>query len=154
MTIIPSLWFNSEAKEAAHFYVSVFKNSKILDVSLYSAENPSEKPKGSVMAVTFELNGQKFNALNGGPYFKITEAVSFIVECESQEEVDYYWEKLSAVPEAEMCGWVKDQFGVSWQIVPAILPVLLNDPDPLKAQRVMEKMLQMKKLDVAALLSA
>ena len=149
--ITPNLWFDNEAEEAAKFYVSIFDNSKILDISYYSADTPSNKPKGSVLTVSFELAGQKFLALNGGPFFKFNEAVSFIVDCGSQKEVDYYWSKLSAVPESEQCGWLKDKFGVSWQIIPKQLTELMNDPDPAKARRVTEAMLQMKKIDIQKL---
>lgn len=142
--IIPFLWFDNQAEEAAHFYTSIFKNSKIGTVSRYG-------PEGSVMTISFQLDGQEFTALNGGPEFNFTEAISFFVHCEDQAEVDELWDKLSAVPEAEMCGWLKDKYGVSWQIVPTILMELLNDPDPVKAQKVTQAMLQMKKIDIQKL---
>jgi len=151
--ITPCLWFDKEAEEAAQFYTSVFKNSKIGTIARYdkASAKVSGQPEGSVLTVEFELDGQKFLALNGGPVFKFNEAVSFIVDCDTQEEVDYYWEKLSAVPESEQCGWLKDKYGLSWQVVPKRLEELLNDPDSAKASRAMEAMLQMKKLDIAAL---
>ena len=151
--ITPNLWFDSQAEEAAKFYTSVFKNSKIINTSRYGDEGQEvtgQKP-GTVMTVEFELDGQRFVALNGGPLFTFSEAISFIVDCETQEEVDMYWEKLSAVPEAEQCGWIKDKFGVSWQIIPRQLNELLGDPDPEKAGRVMNAMLKMKKIDIAEL---
>lgn len=151
--IYPCLWFDSQAEEAAKFYTSVFKNSKILESSHYdkASAEVSGQPEGSILTVVFELEGKKFMALNGGPAFKFSEAVSFVVDCKDQAEVDYYWEKLSAVSESEQCGWCKDKFGVSWQIVPVRLNELLSDPDPTKAQAAMAAMLEMKKLDVAAL---
>ena len=134
--ISPFLWFNHQAEEAANFYVSVFKNSKIKDIARYgdAGGGVSGRAKGSVMTVSFELAGQEFTALNGGPHFKFTEAVSFVVDCTSQEEVDAYWEKLSAGgdPKSQQCGWLKDKFGLSWQIVPSILPELLQSKDPKK----------------------
>ena len=156
--ISPFLWFDHQAEEAANFYVSVFKNSKIKDVARYgdAGAGVSGRAKGSVMTVSFELAGQEFTALNGGPHFKFTEAVSFVVDCASQEEVDAYWEKLSAGgdPKSQQCGWLKDKFGLSWQIVPSILPELLQSDDPKKAEQVMQAMLQMKKIDIAALKKA
>ena len=154
-TISPCLWYDHEAEDAAKFYITIFKNSKITSVSRYGEagqEIHGQKP-GSVMTVVFELNGQPFTALNGGPVFKFTEAVSFQIECETQEEVDYYWERLTAGgdPEAQQCGWLKDKFGLSWQVTPKILPKLLTDPDTSKSQRAMQAMLQMKKLDIAGL---
>ena len=145
--ISPCLWFDSQAEEAANFYVSVFKNSKIVRTMHYDAASAevSGQPEGSVLTVSFQLDGQDFTALNGGPVFKFTEAISFIVECDDQAELDGYWEKLSAVPEAEQCGWCKDKFGVSWQIVPKNLDDLLTAPAAMQA------MLQMKKLDIAEL---
>lgn len=154
--IVPFLWFDSRAEEAANFYVGIFKNSKILSVSRYGEEGKEihGRPAGSVMVVEFEIEGQHFSALNGGPYFKISEAVSFVIDCADQDEVDYYWTKLSAVPESEQCGWLKDKFGVSWQVVPRRLNELMADPDKAKAGRVMNAMLKMKKLDVAGLQAA
>lgn len=148
--LTPCLWFDKEAEEAARFYVSVFPRSRIKKVQKAPADYPSGK-KGDVLTVDFTLVGRPFNALNGGPYFKFNEAVSFMVDCRDQAELDRYYERLSAVPEAEQCGWVKDRFGVSWQLIPRALPRLLADRDAAKAQRVMEAMLDMKRLDVAAL---
>jgi predicted 3-demethylubiquinone-9 3-methyltransferase (glyoxalase superfamily) len=150
--ITPFLWFDHRAEEAANFYTSIFPNSKIVKVVRYGKTGPG--PAGSVMTVEFQLEGQTFVALNGGPHFKFTEAVSFVVNCQSQDEVDRYWEKLSAGGAEVQCGWLKDKFGLSWQIVPTALPELLNDPDPKKAERVMKVMLTMKKLDIAALKKA
>ena len=147
--ITPFLWFDNNAEEAANFYVSVFKNSKILNVARYSDAGPG--PKGSVMTVEFEINGQEFVALNAGPTFKFTEAISFVVNCETQEEVDYYWERLSEGGEKSHCGWLKDKFGLSWQVTPTILGKLMADKDPEKTKRVMETMLQMDKLDIEPL---
>lgn len=153
--IIPHLWFDSEAEEAANFYVSVFKNSKIKDVARYqkAAEEVSGKKAGTVMTVSFELDGQDFMALNGGPDFKFSEAVSFVVNCKDQEELDYYWEKLSygGDPKAQICGWLKDKFGLSWQVVPEALGEMLQDKDPEKAERVMGALLKMGKIDVSEL---
>lgn len=148
-TITPFLWFDTQAEEAANYYVSIFKNSKITTVSRYGEAGPG--PKGTAMTVVFELDGQEFIALNGGPHFKFTEAVSFSVSCTTQEEVDEYWEKLSAGGQEGQCGWLKDKFGLSWQVNPTILGQLLSSPDLQKAKRVMEAMLQMKKIDIAAL---
>ena len=146
--IKPFLWYDTQAEEAANFYVSIFKNSKVVTVTRYGDTGPG--PKGSVMVAEFELDGQRFCALNGGPRFKFTEAISLVVNCESQEEVDYFWEKLTADGGAEsMCGWLKDKYGLSWQIVPAIAIELLQDKDPAKAQRVMQAIFQMKKIDIA-----
>ncbi len=150
--ITPFLWFDHQAEEAANFYTSIFPNSKIVKVIRYGKNSPG--PAGSVMTVEFQLEGQTFVALNGGPVFKFTEAVSFVVNCQSQDEVDRYWEKLSAGGAEVQCGWLKDKFGLSWQIVPTALPELLNDPDPKKSERVMKVMLTMKKLDIAALKKA
>ena len=150
--ITPFLWFDDNAEEAIKFYTSIFKNSKIGKVTRYGEAGPG--PKGSVMTATFELHGQEFVALNGGPHFKFTEAISFVVNCETQEEVDELWEKLSRGGKKVECGWLKDKFGLSWQIVPTILPKLLSDPDPAKSQRVMKEMLTMKKLDIARLKKA
>jgi predicted 3-demethylubiquinone-9 3-methyltransferase (glyoxalase superfamily) len=147
--ITPFLWFDSQAEEAANFYVSIFKNAKIVKVARYGEAGPG--PKGSVMTVAFELDGQEFVALNGGPYYTFTPAISFLVRCETQQEVDRFWEKLSEGGEPVQCGWLKDKYGMSWQIVPSVLEEMLNDPDHAKSQRVMEAMLQMKKIDVAAL---
>jgi predicted 3-demethylubiquinone-9 3-methyltransferase (glyoxalase superfamily) len=147
--ISPFLWFDTQAEEAANFYVSIFKNSKILKTSRYGEAGPG--PKGSVMTVEFMLDGQHFIALNGGPHFKFTEAVSFSVDCKTQQEVDEFWEKLSAGGEQGPCGWLKDTYGLSWQINPTVLGKMLSDPDPAKAKRAMEAMLKMKKIDIAAL---
>jgi predicted 3-demethylubiquinone-9 3-methyltransferase (glyoxalase superfamily) len=150
--ITPFLWFDGNAEEAMNFYVSIFKNSKIVSINRY-AEGPM---KEKVLTGVFELDGQRFMALDGGPDFKFTEAISFFVNCESQEEVDDYWEKLSEGGDerAQQCGWLKDKYGMSWQIIPTALPELLNDPDPEKSQRVMEAMLQMKKIDIQGLKQA
>jgi predicted 3-demethylubiquinone-9 3-methyltransferase (glyoxalase superfamily) len=150
--ITPFLWFDNQAEEAMNFYVSIFKNSKIVSVSRYGDAGPG--PKGTVMTGTFELEGQRFIALNGGPLFKFTEAISLFVDCESQQEVDTLWAKLSAGGSESQCGWLKDKFGLSWQIVPSVLPKLLSDPDAAKANRVMQAMLQMKKIDIARLQQA
>jgi predicted 3-demethylubiquinone-9 3-methyltransferase (glyoxalase superfamily) len=150
--ITPFLWFDTQAEEAAKFYLSIFENSKIKTVTRYGAAGPG--PKGSVMTVDFELAGQEFVALNGGPQFKFTEAISLVVNCETQQEVDEFWAKLSKGGQEVECGWLKDRYGLSWQIVPTILSKLLSDPDPKKAQRVMEAMLKMKKIDIAALKKA
>ena len=147
--ITPFLWFDNQAEEAMNFYVSIFKNSKVISVDRFGEAGP--RPKGMVMTASFELEGQKFTALNGGPEYKFTEAVSFFVNCETQEEVDKLWERLSEGGEKGPCGWLKDKYGVSWQIVPTVLPELLNDPDPEKSGRVMKAMLQMKKIDINAL---
>ncbi len=144
------MWFDGNAEEAAKFYVSLFPRSKIDKVQKAPADYPSGK-KGDVLMVEFTLSGQTFTGLNGGPLFKFNEAISFIIDCEDQAEVDRLWKALSAVPEAEQCGWVKDRFGLSWQIVPKALTRLMADPDPAKAKRVFDAMMQMKKLDVAAL---
>jgi predicted 3-demethylubiquinone-9 3-methyltransferase (glyoxalase superfamily) len=150
--ISPFLWFDNQAEEAVNLYVSVFRNSKIKNVTRYGDAGPG--PKGSVMTVLFELEGQQFTALNGGPQFKFTEAVSFVVNCETQEEVDELWDKLSEGGQTQQCGWFKDRFGLSWQIIPSDLPKLIGDPDPRKSQRVTEAMLQMTKIDVAKLRQA
>jgi predicted 3-demethylubiquinone-9 3-methyltransferase (glyoxalase superfamily) len=153
--IAPCLWFDHQAEEAATFYVSVFKNSKITKVSRYTkaGQEIHKRPPGSVMVVAFELDGQPFTALNGGPVFTFNEAVSFQVHCKNQEEVDYYWDKLSkgGDPKAQQCGWVKDKYGLSWQVVPTVLTELLQDHESPKAQRVMEAMLRMKKIDIREL---
>ncbi|HEX6927682.1 MAG TPA: VOC family protein [Gammaproteobacteria bacterium] len=150
--ITTCLWFDNQAEDAANFYCSIFNDSKILKIARYGDAGPG--PAGSVMTVEFQLEGQKFLGLNGGPYFTFTPAISLIVDCTTQEEVDAYWNRLSAVKEAEQCGWLKDKFGLSWQIVPRTLVELASDPDPVKSQRVMQAMLQMKKLDIAALKKA
>lgn len=150
--LTPFLWFDHQAEEAANFYVSIFKNSKIVSVDRYGDAGPG--PKGAVMIATFQIAGQEFVALNGGPRFKFTEAVSFVVNCETQEEVDYFWEKLSAGGEKSRCGWLKDKFGLSWQVVPTILDKLMRDKDAVKAQRVMQAMLQMDKIDIKTLQQA
>ena len=144
------LWFDREAEEAANLYTSIFKNSKILNVARYGDAGPG--PKGTAMTVNFQLDGQEFIALNGGPMYRFTEAISLLVDCETQEEVDRLWNKLTADGgEESMCGWLKDKFGLSWQIIPSALFRLMSDPDPEKSKRVMEAMLQMKKIDVPSL---
>lgn len=155
--ITPCLWFDKNAEEAMNYYVSVFKNSRIVRIDYYPDESLDEHFEGmtgKVINGEFELDGQKFICLDGGPIFKFNEAVSFTVDCTDQAEVDYFWEKLSAVPESEQCGWCKDKFGVSWQIIPRRLGELLNDPDKAAASRAMQAMLQMHKLDVAQLEAA
>jgi predicted 3-demethylubiquinone-9 3-methyltransferase (glyoxalase superfamily) len=147
--ITPYLWFDHQAEEAANFYTSIFKNSKIVSVTRYGEAGPGLA--GSVMVVSFQLEGQDFTALNGGPEFSFTPAISLYVDCATQEEVDRLWEKLTLGGEESQCGWLVDKFGVSWQIVPRALGVLMSDPDPEKSQRVMQAMLQMSKIDVAAL---
>ena len=147
--ITPFLWFDGQAEQAANFYVSIFKSSKIVTTARYGDAGPG--PKGGVMTVVFSLGGQEFIALNGGPHFKFTEAVSFSVDCQTQEEVDYYWEKLSAGGQQQPCGWLKDRFGLSWQVTPGVLGEMLSDPDPARSKRVMEAMLTMKKIDIATL---
>ena len=150
--IAPFLWFNDKAEEAMNFYVSIFRNSKIVGVSRYGEGGPG--PKGKVMIGTFQLDGQEFFALNGGPQYKFTEAISLFVNCESQQEVDELWEKLSEGGEIQQCGWLKDKYGLSWQITPSVLGKLMQDKDPKKAKRVMEAMLQMKKIDIKTLQQA
>ena len=147
--IVPNLWFDTEAQEAAAWYVSVFDDSRIVNVTHYTEAGP--RPAGMVMTVEFELDGQRFVGINGGPEFTFDEAVSFQVDCETQEEVDYYWEKLSAGGAEGPCGWLKDRYGLSWQVVPTGMEELFADPDPARAQRAMEAMLGMGKLDIAAL---
>ncbi|MHB8413132.1 MAG: VOC family protein [Candidatus Acidiferrales bacterium] len=147
--ITPFLWFDAKAEEAANFYVSIFKNSKILSVTRYGDAGPG--PKGSVMSATFELDGQQFFALNGGPQFKFTPAISLFVNCETQQEVDELWEKLSAGGRKDRCGWLTDKYGVSWQIIPSVLGQMLDDKDSEKSKRVMKAMLQMDKIDIAGL---
>jgi predicted 3-demethylubiquinone-9 3-methyltransferase (glyoxalase superfamily) len=156
--ITPCLWFDNQAEEAAEYYTGIFRNSSIKTVTRYSTagQETHGKPPGSVMTVVFELDGQKFTALNGGPEFKFSEAVSFEIHCEDQEEIDYYWQKLGAGgdPKAQVCGWLKDKFGVSWQVVPANIQELFEDSDSPGAHAAMEAMLKMKKLDMAALQDA
>ncbi len=148
-TITPFLWFDSNAEEAANFYTSIFKNSKINSMSRYGDAGPG--PRGSVMTVGFTLDGQNFTGLNGGPLFKFNESVSFVVHCQTQEEVDYFWDKLSAGGQKSQCGWLKDKFGLSWQIVPDALIKFAGDKDPAKVQRVMKAMMQMTKMDIQKL---
>jgi predicted 3-demethylubiquinone-9 3-methyltransferase (glyoxalase superfamily) len=151
--ITPFLWFDSQAEEAANYYVSIFKNSEILSVNRYPEGTP--ELGGKVITASFRLNGQEFVALNGGPQFKFTEAVSFVIDCESQEEVDYYWDKFTADGgEESQCAWLKDKFGLSWQVVPRILTELLGDPNPAKAGAVMQAMLQMSKIEISKLKEA
>ncbi len=147
--ITPFLWFDGQAEEAMHFYVSIFKKSEVISIACYGDAGPG--PKGSVMLATFELDGQRFMALNGGPQFTFSPAVSFMVNCLTQEDVDYLWERLSDGGEKNQCGWLTDKYGLSWQIVPTILGELLQDKDPEKSKRVMQAMLQMHKLDIADL---
>jgi len=147
--ITPFLWFDSNAEDAAKFYTSIFPNSKVIDTTHYGSAGP--RPEGMVMTVSFELDGQPFVALNGGPDFTFSEAISFQVNCASQQEVDDFWTKLSDGGEEGQCGWLKDRYGVSWQIVPSALPELLRDPDPARSQRVTEALFSMKKIDIAAL---
>ena len=150
------LWFDNQAEEAASFYVSIFKNSRIVGVTRYDDESSKAagRPKGSVMTVVFELDGQVFTALNGGPLFKFTEAISLVVNCESQKEVDYFWDKLTAGGQEVECGWLKDRYGLSWQITPTALLEMIADKDPEKSRRTMKAMLSMKKLDVEVLKKA
>jgi len=150
--ITPFLWFDHQAEEAAGFYTSIFPNSKIVRVVRYGKAGPG--PPGSAMTVEFQLEGQTFVALNGGPIFKFTEAISFVVNCRTQDEVDVYWDKLSAGDSDAQCGWLKDKFGLSWQIVPTVLVEMLSDPDPQKSQRVMKAMMTMIKLDIRRLKEA
>jgi predicted 3-demethylubiquinone-9 3-methyltransferase (glyoxalase superfamily) len=147
--ITPFLWFNNQAEEAVNFYTSIFENSKINSVARYGDAGPG--PKGSVMTIGFELEGQHFTALNGGPVFTFSQAISFVVHCQTQEEVDAYWDKLSAGGAEQQCAWLKDKYGISWQIVPDALIELLQDKDPQRSKRVMQAMFQMKKIDIAAL---
>ncbi|MEO6721690.1 MAG: VOC family protein [Ferruginibacter sp.] len=153
--ITSNLWFDTQAEEAANYYIGIFKNSRILRTSYYGNEGQEihKMPEGTVMTVEFELEGQKFTGLNGGPIFKFSEAISFIVNCDTQEEVDYYWEKLKQGGDEkdQVCGWLKDKFGLSWQIVPTVLADMLTDPNQEKANRAMRAMLQMKKLDLKVL---
>jgi len=147
--ITPCLWFDTEGEDAARFYTSIFPNSKITEVARYGSAGP--RPEGTVMTVSFELDGQEFLALNGGPQFTFSEALSFQVFCRTQDEVDAYWSKLSEGGEEGPCGWLKDRFGLSWQVVPTVLPELLADPDAAKSQRVMQAMLGMKKIEIEGL---
>jgi predicted 3-demethylubiquinone-9 3-methyltransferase (glyoxalase superfamily) len=157
-SITPCLWFDNQAEEAARFYTAVFKNSKIVGFTRYgeAGHEVHGQAAGTVLTVTFELDGHPFTALNGGPSFKFNEAISFQVPCETQEEVDYYWDKLSegGDEKAQQCGWLKDKYGVSWQVVPSVLLAMLSDPDPEKSERVMTALHQMKKLDIATLKKA
>lgn len=150
--ITPFLWFDNQVEEAINFYTSVFKDSKILSVAKYGKEGPG--PEGTVMTAKFMIGGQEFVALNGGPQFTFSEAISFVINCENQEEIDYYWDKLSEGGEEQGPGWIKDKYGVSWQVVPVILTEMLSDEDPLKSQRVMAAMMQMMKLDIKTLKDA
>jgi len=156
--ITPCLWFDDQAEEAVEFYTAIFSNSRIVTISRYgeAGYEVHGRPAGTVMVVAFELDGQAFTALNGGPLFRFNEAISFQVNCETQEEVDYYWEKLSEGGDerARQCGWLKDKYGASWQVVPRVLPELINDPDTEKSQRVFAAMLQMKKIDIDGLIRA
>ncbi len=154
--ITPFLWFDDQAEEAVNFYVSIFRNSRIKGMARYddAGAEAAGRPKGSVMTAQFELGGQEFVALNGGPVFKFTEAISFVVNCDTQEELDHFWQKLSAGGQEVQCGWLKDKFGLSWQVVPTILGEMLQDKDPDKSQRVMAAMLKMKKINIEALRTA
>ncbi len=147
--ITPFLWFDNNAEEAANFYVSIFKNSKVLSVSRYGDAGPG--PKGEVMVAEFQIDGQEFVALNGGPRFKFTEAISFVINCDTQEEVEYFWERLSEGGEKSHCGWLKDKFGLWWQVVPTVLGKLMSDIDPEKVKRVTEAMLKMHRIDIEPL---
>ena len=147
--ITPFLWFDTQAEEAANYYVSIFPNSRILKIVRYGEAGPG--PRDTVMTVSFEINGQQFTALNGGPQFRFSEAISFVVNCETQAEIDALWGRLSADGKEDRCGWLKDRYGLSWQLVPTVLPELLGDKDSARAQRAMQAMLQMRKLDIAAL---
>ena len=153
--ITPCLWFDDQAEEAARFYTGIFRNSKVVNITRYSDEGQEihGRPAGSVMVVAFELDGQAFTALNGGPVFKFNEAISFQINCDTQEEVDYYWEKLAqgGDPKVQQCGWLKDKYGASWQVVPSVLPELLKDHTSEKTKRAMKAMMQMKKIDIAEL---
>lgn len=150
--IVPFLWFDGKAEEAMNFYVSIFKNAKVISVSRYGEAGPG--PEGTVMSATFQLDGQQFIALNGGPQFSFSPAISFFVNCDTQEEVDELWEKLTDGGQKERCGWLRDKYGVSWQIIPTALGKLLSDPDPAKSKRVMKAMLQMEKIDIEGLKQA
>jgi predicted 3-demethylubiquinone-9 3-methyltransferase (glyoxalase superfamily) len=151
--ITPFLWFDHQAEKAVKFYTGIFKKSRVLTVSRYGkfGEKAAGRPAGSVMTIDFELNGQRFVALNGGPHLKINEAISFVVNCQNQAELDYYWEKLSAGGKEVQCGWLKDKFGVSWQVVPEILGELVSSKNPAASERVMDALLGMRKLDIAKL---
>ena len=150
--ISPFLWFDTQAEEAANFYTSIFKNSKINGITRYGDAGPG--PKGSVMTVAFTLNGQEFVALNGGPIFKFNESISFVINCDSQEEIDYYWDNLLQGGTPSQCGWLKDKFGLSWQVAPTILPKLIQSKDPEKSKRVMQAMMKMVKFDIKTLENA
>ncbi len=154
--ITPFLWFDNQAEEAVKFYTSIFRNSRVGKIARYdeAGEKAAGRPAGSVMTIEFEIEGQEFIALNGGPHFKFTEAVSFVVDCKTQAEVDKYWKKLSAGGKKVQCGWLKDKYGLSWQIVPTVLGELMSSKDPAKSQRVMEAMLKMVKLDIKKLKAA
>jgi predicted 3-demethylubiquinone-9 3-methyltransferase (glyoxalase superfamily) len=156
--ISPCLWFDDQAEEAAHFYMGIFKNSRVLSIARYgeAGKEIHGKASGSVMTVEFELDGQPFTALNGGPVFQFSEAISFQIHCQTQAEIDHFWTKLTAGGDerSQQCGWLKDKFGVSWQVVPAVLAQMLKDPDPVKSQRTMQAVFQMKKLDIARLQAA
>ena len=147
--ITPHLWFDGNAEEAVNFYVSIFEFSRILNMSRYGDAGPG--PKGSVMAISFELQGQPFAAVNGGPMFKFNEAISFLIWCDNQKEIDRLWSKLLPGGQEQACGWLKDKYGLSWQIVPTAIPKMMTDPDPTKSERVMNAFLKMKKLDIAAI---
>jgi len=150
--IVPNLWFDTEAEEAAEFYVGIFENSRIVNITHYTEAGPRDA--GMVLTVEFELDGQRFTGINGGPEFRFGEAVSFAIECEAQDEIDYFWEKLSEGGEESQCGWLKDRYGLSWQVVPTGMEELFADPDKGRAERAMKAMLGMRKLDIAALRSA
>jgi predicted 3-demethylubiquinone-9 3-methyltransferase (glyoxalase superfamily) len=150
--IVTNLWFDTEAEEAAEFYASVFENSRIVSVARYTEAGP--RPAGTVMTVEFELDGQRFIGINGGPEFKFDEAISLMINCETQEEIDYYWERLTEGGEESQCGWLKDRYGLSWQVVPTGMEEIFAGPDPERARRAMEALLKMRKLDIAALRSA
>jgi predicted 3-demethylubiquinone-9 3-methyltransferase (glyoxalase superfamily) len=150
--IIPNLWFDTEAEQAANFYISVFKNSRIINVAHYTDVGPGEP--GTVMTVEFDLDGHRFVGINGGPQFQFDEAVSFQISCETQDEVDYYWERLTEGGEESQCGWLKDRYGLSWQVVPTGMEEVFSDPDPERAKRAMKAMLEMRKIDIEALRSA
>lgn len=154
--ITPFLWFENNAEEAVNFYISIFKNSKIVNAARYgkAGAEVSGQPEGTVMTIAFQLDGQDFIALNGGPIFKFSPAISFVVNCETQAEVDMLWSQLTEGGEIEQCGWLKDKYGVSWQIIPVVLDQLMSDPDPAKSERVMQAMLQMKKIDIGKLKQA
>ena len=150
--IVPNLWFDTQAEEAAHFYISVFEQGRIVNVTRYTDAGP--RPAGTVMTVEFELDGQRFVGINGGPQFTFDEAVSFQIDCEDQAEVDHYWEKLTEGGQEVQCGWLKDRYGLSWQVVPTGMDEIFSDPDPSRAERAMQAMFGMKKLDIAALRAA